>query len=177
MVAVAVVALAVIVGVRPGGDPAASEAAPAATAAVRPADPAVPADEGPGVSAAGAGKSKAKKRPDTTASGPSKHTDTEAVDYFKRRWVADKSVKRITDIRTVGKYLRIYTNLPPSKRNSKAALDLCKRGMEYLVQEVGDSDPVVFVQAEFGQNGNPVLANILGRGDSSCRFTSPAPGK
>ena len=81
------------------------------------------------------------------------------------------------DIRTVGKYLRIYTDMPASKRNSKAAIDLCKRGMEYLVQEVGDRNPVVFVQAQFGENGNPVLANILGGSDRSCRFTYPAPGK
>ncbi|MFC6086040.1 hypothetical protein ACFP1K_33075 [Sphaerisporangium aureirubrum] len=161
--------------VRPAGEPAVSEAAPARTPAARPA---TPQDTGPGVAPADAGRAKAgKKRNDDTASGPSKHTDSNAVSYFKNRWNADKSVKRITDIRTVGKYLRIYTDLPPSKRNSKAAIDLCKRGMEYLVQEVGDEHPVVFVQAEFGQNGNPVLANILGSGDDSCRFTSPAPGK
>ncbi|MEO3812198.1 hypothetical protein ABGB17_24645 [Sphaerisporangium sp. B11E5] len=179
LTALTVAALAVIMMVRPAGDPPASAAAPAATAT---AAPGVSEGDGPGggpgVTAADAGGAKAKKKDnDATASGPSKHTDTEAVDYFKRRWTADKSVKRITDIRTVGKYLRIYTDLPASKRNSKAAIDLCKRGMEYLVQEIGDEHPVVFVQAEFGQNGNPVLANILGGGDHSCRFTSPDPGK
>lgn len=177
--ALTVAALAVIMMMRPAGGPPASAAAPPSLPAAVPTA-AAPDGDGPEVTAADAGGGKAKKKkkdPGDTASGPSKHTDAGAVDYFKSRWTADKSVKRITDIRTVGKYLRIYTDLPASKRNSKAAIDLCKRGMEYLVQEVGDSNPVVFVQAEFGDNGNPVLANILGGSDRSCRFTSPAPGK
>jgi hypothetical protein len=33
----------------------------------------------------------------------------------------------------------------------------------------------VFVQAQFGENGNPVLANILGPGDGDCRVTHPPP--
>jgi hypothetical protein len=130
--------------------------------------------DGPDVSTASAGTKKSRAAAETAA-GPSKHTDAKAVTYFHKRWVADKAVKRITDIRTVGKYLRIYTNLPESAHNSKSALDLCKRGLEYLVQEVGDQRPVVFVQAEYGQNGNPVLANILGPDDTSCKLTHPAP--
>ncbi|WP_405146499.1 hypothetical protein OG589_04770 [Sphaerisporangium sp. NBC_01403] len=176
LTAVVVAGLAVgAVFVRPGGGASASgvpsrapsaEGAPSATPA--------PAGKGSGVEAASSGAKKARGAA-KTASGPSKHTDAEAVSYFKKRWVDDKAVKRITDIRTVGKYLRIYTDLPESAHNSKAAIDLCKRGLEYLVQEVGDQHPVVFVQAEYGQNGNPVLANILGPGDNSCRLTHPAP--
>ncbi|WP_248961212.1 hypothetical protein [Sphaerisporangium perillae] len=174
LAAVVVTVLAVgVVFLRPGGAPAASGAATARpSAAGTPAG--APAGDGSQAKAAGARLKKARD-PAKTASGPSEHTDVKAVSYFKQRWVADKAVKRITDIRTVGKYLRIYTDLPESAHNSKSAIDLCKRGLEYLVQEVGDEHPVVFVQAEFGQNGNPVLANILGGGDASCRLTHPAP--
>lgn len=183
LAAVVVAALAIgAVFVRPGGgSPAAGAAAPSSpapdVAREAPAE-SLPAGDGGGadVSAASAGAKKARKaKAAETAAGPSKHTDAKAVTYFKKRWVRDKAVKRITDIRTVGKYLRIYTNLPESAHNSKSAIDLCKRGLEYLVQEVGDEHPVVFVQSRFGQNGNPVLANILGPGDDSCRLTHPAP--
>ncbi|MFC4531867.1 hypothetical protein [Sphaerisporangium dianthi] len=176
LAAVTVAVLAVGgVFLRPDGGQAASGAAPTPPK-VASAPAATPAQAGGGaqVRAAGA-KAKKARDPARTASGPSEHTDVGAVSYFKQRWVRDKAVKRITDIRTVGKYLRIYTDLPESAHNSRSAIDLCKRGLEYLVQEVGDQHPVVFVQAEFGQNGNPVLANILGAGDRSCRLTHPAP--
>ncbi|GII62617.1 hypothetical protein Skr01_27020 [Sphaerisporangium krabiense] len=179
--AVAVVGLAVGgVLARPGDRAAAAPVpfpaavSPGVNAAAVPGDPG-----GAEVTAASAGSAKKaeKKRRDAEekASGPSKHTDAKAVTYFKERWSGDKAVKRITDIRSGGKYLRIYTNLPESAHNSKAALDLCKRGMEYLLQEMGDQSPVVFVQARYGQNGNPVLANILGPGDTSCRLSAPRP--
>ncbi|WP_220448433.1 hypothetical protein, partial [Nonomuraea diastatica] len=110
------------------------------------------------------------------ADGPSRHTDREAAEFFRTRWGADdKALKRLKDIRTVGGYLRIYTDLPESAGNSATALTLCKRGLDYL-RARGVARPVVFVQAEFGENGNPVLANILGPSDSSCRVTHPAPG-
>jgi hypothetical protein len=177
-VALAAVVVAVLaigaVFVRPGGGSAASGAASPTPAAGTPVPASARAGDGSKVAAASAGAKRSRDAAET-ASGPSKHTDAKAVTYFKKRWVQDKAVNRITDIRTVGKYLRIYTNLPESAHNSKSAIDLCKRGLEYLVQEVGDLHPVVFVQAEYGQNGNPVLANILGPDDTSCRLTHPAP--
>ncbi|MFI7112153.1 hypothetical protein ACIBK9_37990 [Nonomuraea sp. NPDC050227] len=109
------------------------------------------------------------------ADGPSRHTDREAAEYFRARWGrGDKAMKHLKDIRTVGGYLRIYTNLPDSADNSAAAITLCKRGLEYL-RANGVKRPIVFVQAEFGENGNPVLANILGPSDHSCRVTYPRP--
>lgn len=118
----------------------------------------------------------ARRRAETTASGPSRHSDRQALAYFDWRWGADDAaVRRITDIRTIGGYLRIYTDLPESAGNSGPAITLCKRGVEYLADRLGETDPVVFVQAEFGENGTPVLANILGPGDRSCRVTHPAP--
>lgn len=109
------------------------------------------------------------------ADGPSRHTDREAAEYFRARWGrGDKAMKHLKDIRTVGGYLRIYTNLPDSADNSAAAITLCKRGLEYL-RANGVQRPIVFVQAEFGENGNPVLANILGPSDHSCRVTYPRP--
>ncbi len=110
------------------------------------------------------------------ADGPSRHTDQEAARYFRANWgPGDKAMKRLKDIRTVGGYLRIYTDLPETADNSLTAITLCERGLAYM-HERGVADPVVFVQAEFGGNGNPVLANILGRSDRSCRVTHPAPG-
>lgn len=114
-------------------------------------------------------------RPDPP-SAPSRHTDRAASAYFTARWGGgDKAVRRIRDVRTVGGYLRIYTDLPESAANSAAALTLCERGLKYL-REREVADPVVFVQARSGGNGNPVLANILGPGDGNCRVTHPEPG-
>ncbi|MFF3441337.1 hypothetical protein [Streptosporangium sp. NPDC002721] len=114
---------------------------------------------------------KRRKDRETEASGPSKHTDKKAVAYFESR----KVTKRVKDIRMVGGYLRIYTDLPETADNSKQAIKLCEAGVDYLVGELGMPSPVVFVQAEFGENGNPVLANILGPDDSDCRLTYPRP--
>jgi len=120
-------------------------------------------------------RSKADKRRqgerETEASGPSKHTDKKAVAYFESR----KATKRVKDIRMVGSYLRIYTDLPESASNSKQAIKLCEAGVDYLAGELGVPSPVVFVQAEFGENGNPVLANVLGPDDPDCRLTYPSP--
>ncbi|WP_329429355.1 hypothetical protein OG339_11590 [Streptosporangium sp. NBC_01495] len=114
---------------------------------------------------------KRKKDREAEASGPSKHTDKKAVAYFESR----KVTKRVKDIRMVGGYLRIYTDLPETADNSKQAIKLCEAGVDYLVGELGVPSPVVFVQAEFGENGNPVLANVLGPDDSDCRVTYPRP--
>ncbi|MEV4106270.1 hypothetical protein [Nonomuraea sp. NPDC049695] len=112
---------------------------------------------------------------DYKADGPSRHTDQQAADYFRTHWGPDDAaLKRLKDIRTIGGYLRIYTDLPETAGNSSQALTLCKRGLEYL-RSLGVARPVVFVQAEFGENGNPVLANILGPSDTSCRVTHPEP--
>ncbi|MBB5784928.1 hypothetical protein [Nonomuraea jabiensis] len=109
------------------------------------------------------------------ANGPSRHTDQQAAEYFRTHWSPDdKALKRLKDIRTVGGYLRIYTDLPETAGNSSQAITLCERGLAYL-RARGVAHPVVFVQAEFGENGNPVLANILGPSDTSCRVTHPAP--
>ncbi|WP_431911325.1 hypothetical protein [Nonomuraea jabiensis] len=109
------------------------------------------------------------------ANGPSRHTDQQAAEYFRTHWGPDdKALKRLKDIRTVGGYLRIYTDLPETAGNSSQAITLCERGLAYL-RARGVANPVVFVQAEFGENGNPVLANILGPSDTSCRVTHPAP--
>ncbi|GIH99682.1 hypothetical protein Pta02_16910 [Planobispora takensis] len=110
---------------------------------------------------------------ESKASGPSRHTDAKAVAYFQR----NRSAKRIKDIRTVGGYLRIYTDMPESADNSEQALELCETGREYLVEELGVENPVIFVQAEFGENGNPILANVLGPDDSTCKVTHPEPGE
>ncbi|WP_433224483.1 hypothetical protein [Microtetraspora malaysiensis] len=115
----------------------------------------------------------ARSKGEVTASGRSKYTDDQAVAYFTSRW-DDKTTKRVRDIRTTGRYLRIYTNLSENASNSKSAITLCRRGLEYL-KEIGESNPVVFVQAKYGQNGNPVLANILGPDDDTCRVTHPKP--
>ncbi|MEW9549399.1 hypothetical protein [Nonomuraea sp. NPDC050783] len=110
------------------------------------------------------------------ADGPSSHTDHRALDYFRGNWGPDdKALRRMTDIRTVGGYLRIYTNLPESAHNSPTAITLCERGLDYL-RAAGVRRPVVFVHARFGGNGNPVLANILGPSDRGCTVTHPAPG-
>ncbi|MEV5738949.1 hypothetical protein [Microbispora rosea] len=114
-----------------------------------------------------------KKAAEEKASGPSKYTDTSAQAYFRSRW-SDKTAKRVKDIRTEGGYLRIYTNLPENADNSKTAITLCKRGLEYLAER-GEANPVVFVQSRFGENGNPVLANVLGPDDDDCRVTYPEP--
>lgn len=112
---------------------------------------------------------------DFRADGPSRHTDRQAAEYFRTTWGPDdKALKHLKDIRTVGGYLRIYTDLPESADNSLTAITLCERGLAYLHSR-GVPNPVVFVQAEFGGNGNPVLANILGPSDRSCRVTHPAP--
>ncbi|MBE1585824.1 hypothetical protein ACFPOI_46020 [Nonomuraea angiospora] len=109
------------------------------------------------------------------ANGPSRHTDQQAAEYFRTHWGPDdKALKRLKDIRTVGGYLRIYTDLPETAGNSSSAITLCERGLAYL-RARGVAHPVVFVQAEFGENGNPVLANILGPSDTTCRVTHPAP--
>ncbi|MEV4009482.1 hypothetical protein AB0J35_03210 [Nonomuraea angiospora] len=109
------------------------------------------------------------------ANGPSRHTDQQAAEYFRTHWGPDdKALKRLKDIRSVGGYLRIYTDLPETAGNSSQAITLCERGLAYL-RARGVAHPVVFVQAEFGENGNPVLANILGPSDTSCRVTHPAP--
>ncbi|WP_127935097.1 hypothetical protein [Nonomuraea polychroma] len=109
------------------------------------------------------------------ADGPSAHTDRQAAEYFRTRWGPDdKALKHLKDIRTIGGYLRIYTDLPGSAHNSTHAITLCKRGLAYL-KAAGVARPVVFVQAKFGENGNPVLANILGPSDKSCSVTHPAP--
>lgn len=105
--------------------------------------------------------------------GEGPHTDKKAAEHFRTRWgPGDPAVKHLKDIRTVGGYLRIYTDLPEEADNSKNALTLCERGLDYL-REQGVTDPVVFVQAEFGENGNPILANILGPADTTCRVTHP----
>ncbi|NUW30981.1 hypothetical protein HTZ77_06045 [Nonomuraea sp. SMC257] len=133
----------------------------ARTPAARPSA-ATPAD--------GAARAAATPEPDGTT------TTQTATEYFRTRWGSgDDAARHLTDIRTIGGYLRIYTDLPESAANSAAALTLCYRGLEYL-RRAGAAHPVVFVQARFGENGNPVLANILGPADVSCRVTHPDPG-
>ncbi|KAA9380623.1 hypothetical protein F5972_05735 [Microbispora cellulosiformans] len=151
------------------------DAAPANTAAA-PAPHASPAGELT-VASVDTGKktdgARKKKAPAKKASGPSKYTDKKADAYFRSRW-NDKTAKKVKDIRTTGRYLRIYTSLPENADNSKAAITLCKRGLEYLAER-GEVNPVVFVQSRFGENGNPVLANVLGPDDDDCRVTYPKP--
>ncbi|MDF2712839.1 MAG: hypothetical protein K0R62_8491 [Nonomuraea muscovyensis] len=129
-----------------------------------------------------AGKGTAGGDPEVSAGGrtatgeASKDTDHQAIEYFRARWGSgDAAARHVKDIRTVGGYLRIYTDLPESADDSAAALALCERGLAYL-GERGTKEPVVFVQARPGENGSPVLANILGPGDTTCRVTHPDPG-
>ncbi|WP_433240555.1 hypothetical protein ACQPYK_34685 [Streptosporangium sp. CA-135522] len=140
-----------------------------AMSAVPAAPPDAAAGAGPMTLAAPDDKKRAAD--DAKAAGRSKHSDSKAFAYFE----AHKATKRVKDIRIVGGYLRIYTDLPESASNSKRALNLCETGVNYLVGELGVPSPVVFVQAKFGENGNPVLANILGPDDSDCRVTHPRP--
>ncbi|NUW42731.1 hypothetical protein [Nonomuraea rhodomycinica] len=161
-------------------DPAAGALArPAATStsrsAPRPASPSAARTPATRPSAAtppdgGARSAAAAAEPGGTAT-----TAQSATEYFRARWGSgDDAAHHLTDIRTIGGYLRIYTDLPESAANSATALTLCYRGLEYL-RRTGAAHPVVFVQARFGENGNPVLANILGPGDASCRVTHPDP--
>ncbi|MER7133398.1 hypothetical protein [Streptosporangium saharense] len=163
-----VAALLVLGGslLRPGTPTQQQEMAQAIVTGLPSVPPTKPED---GTRAAADKPRKAKKGEEAKAGGLSKHTDKQALAYF----VAHKATKRLKDIRVVGGYLRIYTDLPESATNSKQALKLCETGRDYLVGEVGDPNPVVFVQARFGENGNPVLANILGPKDHDCRLTYP----
>ena len=114
----------------------------------------------------------------TPRPGYSKYTDVAALEYFLDRWGAkDAAMKKVTDIRTVGGYLRIYTSMKETAVNSKHAVRLCERGRDYLAKERGVRHPVVFVHARTGINGNPVLANDLGQSDKDCRLTTPRPGR
>ncbi|MEV4217857.1 hypothetical protein [Nonomuraea sp. NPDC049725] len=128
----------------------------------------------PGEAVPGEGAGGTVHEPDGAEGDPSRHTDHDAVTYFRSRW-DDRAAGHVKDIRTIGGYLRIYTTLPETAGNSRQALTLCERGLSYL-QDTGTAAPVVFVHARFGENGNPVLANILGPGDTTCRVTHPAPG-
>ena len=134
-------------------------------------DPSGAADDAPG-----------RTGPDGTAAtsrpGYSKYTDVAAMEYFLARWGAkDGAMKKVTDIRSVGGYLRIYTTLKDNAINHRHAVTLCERGRDYLAKERGVRHPVVFVHARTGINGNPVLANDLGQGDKDCRLTTPRPGR
>ncbi|GAB1822343.1 hypothetical protein [Herbidospora sp. RD11066] len=140
------------------------EQAPVRTASIE--EPAAPT-AAPAVRAPSTAEKEKKERKE------SKYSDKDALAYFDERW-ADETHEHITDIRTSGTYLRIYTDLPESNDNSPAALRLCERGMQYLA-ELGVEKRVVFVQARTGGNGNPVLANILGPKDDDCRVTYPKP--
>ncbi|GLW96649.1 hypothetical protein [Microtetraspora sp. NBRC 16547] len=151
------------------------EPSPVRAAAVAPMASPGPVGELTVTSAGGAAKSGrvGGSKGEVMASGRSKYTDEQALTYFTSRW-NDKTTKRVREIRTAGRYLRIYTDLPETADNSKSAITLCKRGLEYL-KDIGETNPVVFVQAKFGGNGNPVLANILGPDDHTCRVTHPKP--
>ncbi|MEV0199220.1 hypothetical protein [Nonomuraea sp. NPDC050691] len=160
--------------IRPGTSPtSATPAVPSTSTSRSPARPSAsrapaarPAERTPAAGAASA----------TPGPGGTGTAGQTAAEYFRARWGSgDSAARHLTDIRTIGGYLRIYTNLPESAANSAAALTLCRRGLEYL-RRAGAAHPVVFVQARFGENGNPVLANILGPGDTSCRVTHPDPG-
>ncbi|GAA4559735.1 hypothetical protein GCM10023193_17910 [Planotetraspora kaengkrachanensis] len=119
----------------------------------------------------------APREPDETvgmaAPTRSDYTDDKAVAFFRTRW-RDRTSALVRDIRTTGGYLRIYTDLPEAADDSDAAITLCERGLEYLAA-AGDTSRVVFVQADLGENGNPVLANVLGPDDPDCQVTSPEP--
>ncbi|GAA3128829.1 hypothetical protein GCM10010466_19420 [Planomonospora alba] len=147
-----------------GGAPGRGETGPGRTAGREPGA-VEPEADGPGE-----GK-KGQSAKEVKAAGRSRHTDTRAIAYFQR----NEAMDRVRDIRMVGGYLRIYTDLPESADNSKQAIKLCETGLDYLAEELGEEEPVVFVQARFGENGNPVLANVLGPDDSSCRVTHPEP--
>ncbi|MFI7614868.1 hypothetical protein ACIBP6_26935 [Nonomuraea terrae] len=155
-----------------GGSPGPSER-PGSRAQARPREagrPASPPSAAPGT-VAGASAS-----PGADGGGFSRHTDPQAAEFFRTTWGSrDKALKRLRDVRTVGGYLRIYTDLPDNADNSTAAIMLCERGLHYL-RSRGVADPVVFVHAKAGGNGNPVLANILGPADRTCRVTRPDPG-
>jgi hypothetical protein len=170
----------------PEGDPAAAGAREGTPAAGAPRSEAHTSDASrsgvsrdgasrDGAPSSGASQDGARGAAEGVTGGPSQDTDHLAAAYFRARWAPDDTaVKHLKDIRTIGGYLRIYTDLPESADNSAAAITLCERGLAYL-RESGVSKPVVFVQAKEGGNGNPVLANILGDGDTSCRVTHPAP--
>ncbi|MFI6595300.1 hypothetical protein ACIBHX_03580 [Nonomuraea sp. NPDC050536] len=146
-------------GLMSGPAPTVSQIAPQAQAASQAQQP--------------SGDMQANAESEKRADGPSRDTDQKAAEYFRTHW-NDKAAGRLKEIRTVGGYLRLYTDLPESAHNSAEAVTLCERGLEYLRQE-GVEEPIVFVQAEYGDNGNPVLANVIGPSDTNCRLTDPEP--
>lgn len=170
-------------GEKPGAEDVLRPADESAGGAGHPAIIRLGGDAGPGAAGllapdgeAAASDDPGATEPGKAVEGHSKHTDGQALGYFLWRWGAkDAAVKRMTDIRTLGGYLRIYTTLPDTAVNSRHAIKLCERGREYLKKERGIADPIVFVHAKKGLNGHPVLANDLGSRDKDCRLTTPRP--
>lgn len=137
-----------------------------ATDALRLPDVLAPAGDAPG-----------RTEPGDPASGGAGRDD-DPMAYFQARWDRDDAaMKKVTDIRLLGGYLRVYTKLPDTAVNHRHAVKLCKRGRDYLATEHGVRHPVVFVHARRGLNGNPVLANDLGAADKDCRLTTPRPAR
>lgn len=92
--------------------------------------------------------------------------DESALAYFRAGDKVDAS--HVDKIVWTGPMLRVYTDLPASKADSKAAIALCEAGAAYL--EGHGRIPMVFVHA--GRSaGYPVLANKLDAGDD-CRLNS-----
>ena len=90
--------------------------------------------------------------------------DAAAMAYYQRM---DKAAARhVREILWTGPMLRVYTDLPASDADSRAAIALCEIAVAYL-QGHGRS-PVVFVHAR-KNDGYPVLANKLDVRDS-CRL-------
>jgi hypothetical protein len=92
--------------------------------------------------------------------------DPGAIAYYKAKDPRDEVVKHVDDVRWSGRYLRVYTDLKESDTHSPVALALCRWTSEYLTEQRGDDDPVVFVHAKKNDNGNVVLVNKLSAKDS-----------
>ncbi|HEX6467970.1 MAG TPA: hypothetical protein VF069_02670 [Streptosporangiaceae bacterium] len=151
LVAISVV---VFVGAPKRADPAAAKAAAARAAASK---------------AASRGRTAAaletRASPAATAPGDPDE-DPAAIAYYKEKDPRDVVVKHVDEVRWSGHYLRVYTDLKESDTHSRVALELCRWTSDYLTDQRGDADPVVFVHAKRNDNGNVVLVNKLSAKDS-----------
>jgi type IV secretory pathway TrbL component len=83
----------------------------------------------------------------------------QAVAYLRQKDPAEKVAGHVQKVVQSGNYLRVYTDLPESDENSQQAISLCEWTAEYLAQQRGSKDPVVFIHAKKSDNGNVVIAN------------------
>ena len=81
---------------------------------------------------------------------------------------------------STSRYLRIYANLPENASNSKDAITLCKRGLEYLIEQ-GGSQPSSLRPGEVGSKTvipssptSPALTTATAGSPTQAALTSAA---